>query len=190
MKKTAILIALFIISISSVSAQHFVKGTNVISGLVGLGSSLGWYGNGTQSPALSVNFEHGLMDLGSSGVLSLGGYFGHKTFRYKGTGYTWSWNYNIIGVRGAYHYNAHNVDKLDLYGGLMISYNLLKYKEKYDNSTTPMTQTGNYKNRAGMTAFVGGRYFFTNSLAGNVELGYGVAYLNLGLSFKLGGSGK
>ena len=33
--------------------------------------------------------------------------------------------------------------------------------------------------------FVGARYYFTDKLAGMAELGYGITYLNLGVSLKL-----
>jgi hypothetical protein len=32
--------------------------------------------------------------------------------------------------------------------------------------------------------FVGARYYFNDNLAGMAELGYGVAYLNLGIAYK------
>ena len=32
--------------------------------------------------------------------------------------------------------------------------------------------------------FLGGRYYFTDNLAGLLELGYGIAYLNVGIALK------
>ena len=34
-------------------------------------------------------------------------------------------------------------------------------------------------------AFVGGRYYFTDKLAGLLELGSGIAYVNIGVAIKL-----
>ena len=34
--------------------------------------------------------------------------------------------------------------------------------------------------------YVGGRYYFTDSFAAMLELGYGIAWLNIGVAFKLG----
>lgn len=188
MKKTISIAMLIVLGTMFAKAQPFQKGSSALSALIGLGSSLGYY-HSSQAPALSVNFEKGLWDIGSAGVISLGGYAGYKRFSYKGSNWRENWNYTIIGVRSAFHYNGINSDNFDVYGGLMISYNILKYKWKYtDGTTTPPTNTASYGNRAGMTAFVGGRYFFTPALAANAELGYGVAYLNVGLSLLLGGS--
>lgn len=33
--------------------------------------------------------------------------------------------------------------------------------------------------------FLGGRYYFTDNFAGLLELGYGIAYLNIGVALKL-----
>jgi len=32
--------------------------------------------------------------------------------------------------------------------------------------------------------YIGGRYYFTDNLAGMIELGYGIAYLNIGIALK------
>src|SRR4051812_34971798 len=124
MKKSILFLAMLTAGIGAVQAQTFEKGTNVVSALIGLGSSLG-YSLGTQSPAISLSFEHGTWDAGSTGVVSMGAYLGMKRFSYKTSTYKESWNYTIIGVRGAYHYTALKSDKLDVYGGLMLSYNML-----------------------------------------------------------------
>lgn len=188
--------------ISTVNAQEspFQKGTNVISAGIGIGSSIGsGYTNSTQSPGISVQFEHGVWDIGGPGVISLGGYAGIKSFKYDygTTGYhypegyynysiTQKWSYTVIGVRSAYHYNGINNDKFDLYGGLMLSYNILSYSYSdndpyYDDS---FYNTGSYGSAVGFTAYAGGRYFFTERIGAYLELGYGVAYLNIGAAFK------
>lgn len=179
------------------NAQSYEVGTNVLSLGVGLGSSIG-YTNSSQSPALSIQFEHGITELGS-GVVSIGGYVGLKTYKYEwsGTGYhfpegyynytyTQKWNYTIIGLRGAYHFTGLDVDKVDLYGGVMLSYNILSYK--YSDTDPYYSDSyynyGTYGSAAGFSIYGGGRYFFTDNIGAFLELGYGISYLNLGLSFK------
>ena len=66
----------------------------------------------------------------------------------------------------------------------MLSYNILKYSDNYSGVT--YTASGSYGSNLGLSVFVGGRYHFTDNLAGFVELGYGVAYLNLGLAYQFG----
>ncbi len=67
------------------------------------------------------------------------------------------------------------VAKLDLYGWVMLSCNFLKF------SNTACKSDGS---DAGLTAYVGGHYFFTNNIAAFAELGYGVSYLTLGAALK------
>lgn len=169
-----------------VSAQPFIKGTNVVSATVGFGSAIGSFTYGSQTPGISLQYERGIWDIGGPGVISLGGYAGIKSFKYSGSssGYTYSqkWNYKVIGVRSAYHYNGLDQEKLDVYGGIMASFNILSYK--YEDNYGGAGSSGSFGSSAGFTAFVGGRYFFTPNLAGVAELGYGVSYLSVGLALK------
>lgn len=187
MKRTIILCLLLIAFSASLHAQSFMKGNSALSLGLGLGSSIGNY-SGSQTPAISLQYEKALWDVGGPGVISLGGYLGYKAFKYSGNSgsfkYSQKWNYTIIGLRSAYHYNGINADNLDVYGGLMLSYNILKYKYS-DNSGSNSFNGGNYGSAAGLTLFVGGRYFFSDKVAAFAELGYGVSYLTLGLTFKL-----
>lgn len=182
MKKFIFLVVALAAS-ATLHAQQFVKGTNVISAGVGLGSSLGSFDYGTQTPALSLQYERGVWDIGGPGVISLGGYAGRKSYKNSGSGYTQKWGYTIIGVRSAYHYNGIHSDKFDVYGGVMLAYNILHYKYK-DNTGNNVAGSGNYGSGAGFTVYIGGRYFFSSNIAAFAELGYGVSYLTVGLAFK------
>jgi hypothetical protein len=207
MKKTNYLpatkiIALAVVLISALpylsNAQPFQKGTNVISAGIGFGGHYGIGTYGSQTPGISAQFEHGTWEIGGPGIISLGGYVGIKSYKYEYSeaGYypnyvqysvSEKWSYTIVGVRSAYHYNGINSDKFDVYGGLMLSDNILSYK--YTNSDPLYNGIYNDLNKSygsfiSLTAFVGGRYFFTDNIGAFAELGYGVAYLNLGVAFK------
>ena len=191
MKKAIILLAIvFAISAHSLKAQTYAKGTNVISAGIGLGSSIAGYTYGSQSPAISLQFERGLWEAGP-GVISLGGYLGFKGYKYSyndglGDSYSQKWNYTIVGVRGAYHLTGLKVDKLDPYAGLMLSYNHLGYSVSYSNGAGSYqgAGSGSYGSAIEFSAFVGARYFFAGSLGAYAELGFGVSNLNLGLTYK------
>ena len=186
MKKiNCFLLFLLTVSTSCVKAQSFEKGTGVLSAGIGLGSSLLNYSGSNQTPALSAQYEKGILERGP-GVISLGGYVGYKGYKYsdKSLGYSEKWTYTIVGVRGSYHYTGLNSDKLDVYGGVMLSYNILKYKYTDDYGNSGNYNTGSYGSAAGFTGFVGGRYSFSKNIALMAELGYGVSYLTLGLAFK------
>lgn len=185
MKKQILFVTVLIfISYATLHAQDKTKesnvysiGTNVASVGVGLGSSIAGYSYGSQSPAISLQYERGLWEVGP-GVISLGGYLGFKTYKYSGSGYSYKWSYTIIGVRGAYHLTQINVKNLDLYGGVMLAYNNLHFTDNQGNSTV------SYGSTTGFSIFLGGRYYFTQNIGAFLELGYGVAYANLGLALK------
>jgi hypothetical protein len=199
MKKSAIYyFALF--AISSVISLHvkaqskgssddsYQVGTNVISAGFGIGSSIGnGFTYGTQSPGFNLQFEHGFWEAGP-GVVSLGAYVGFKSFS-DGTSdgtyiYNAKWNYTIIGVRGAWHFTGLNVDHLDLYGGLMLSYNDLSFTSSTNAPVGNGFYNGNYSSTVDLTPFVGAKYYFAGGLGAFGELGYGVNFLSLGLSYK------
>jgi hypothetical protein len=117
------------------------------------------------------------------GVNSLGGYVGYKGYSYSATDYSEKWHYTVLGVRSAYHYNGLNVEKLDLYGGVMLSYNILSYSYS-DIGGYNFSGSGSYGSTVGFSLYVGARVFFTDNLAVLAELGYGVAYLNVGIAAK------
>ncbi|MDR7129707.1 hypothetical protein J2X69_002052 [Algoriphagus sp. 4150] len=187
MKSLKLFITLFALSPLLAFAQEFEKGDKVVSFGIGLGSSIGNYSTSSQLPALSAQYEQGVWDIGGPGVISLGGYIGYKAFKYDYSSSSYSyeqkWDYILLGVRSAYHWNGHNVDKLDLYGGLMLGYYLLNYS--YSDSNGSSTGGDSYSNTGGLSLYLGSRYYFTGNLAAFAEAGYGVAYLNIGVALKL-----
>lgn len=174
MNKVLIYLAIALLTGPLAMAQEFEIGTNVINGGIGFGGRYGNYTTSSQSPVFSISYERGIWDVGESGVISLGGYIGTKTYKYDYFGGNDKWNYTIIGVRGAYHYNGLNIENLDVYGGVMISYNILSF-----------SGAGNFGSRPGATAFAGGRWYFSDNFAVFAEVGYGVAYLTVGISIRL-----
>lgn len=179
MKKTIFAILAVFVATLAHAQQPFQEGTTMANLGIGVGTNLGGLGNAR--PAISIAVDHGFWDVGGPGVISLGGYLGNTGYKYNGPSYTSKWNYVVIGVRGAYHYNGFtSVPELDLYGGLMLAYNIANYS--YEGGGTPISN--NYGSDLGLTAFVGARYFFTDNFGAFAELGYGVSALNVGVTYK------
>jgi hypothetical protein len=171
---------LFVFASQNSSAQAFENGDNVLS--VGLGVGSGYHGiNYSSSPAISIQYEHGNWDVGGPGVISLGGFLGYKGFRHEEFGYVEKWNYTVIGLRSAYHYNGIDAKELDVYGGLMLSYDILSYSNNFPASYN----YGGYTSGLGISVYIGGRYYFTDNVGAFLELGYGISYATLGVAFKL-----
>lgn len=170
-----------ILSQSSVNAQAFKNGD-----LVGnLGVGFGWYGYGygtTSLPAFSLSLEKGIKELANIGPLSIGGIVGFKHARYAWTtAYDWTWNDIIVAARGAIHYDLLKNPKIDTYGGVAIGLRI--QSESYYTGVSTKAHA-NFTH--GLFAFyLGGRYYFSDKVAAFGELGYGLGYLTLGLSFKI-----
>lgn len=178
--KTIILIlsAVFIAAVSQ--AQPFQQGTTAINAGVGIGTALGGLGNAR--PAISLSLDHGSWSVGGPGVVSLGGYVGNTGYKYTSAGYTAKWNYFVVGARGAYHYNGfESVPNLDVYGGVMLGYNIVKYS----SDGTDQSFANSYGSGLGFSGFLGGRWFFSDNIGAFAELGYGVSTLNAGVTFKM-----
>lgn len=180
MKKSFIVFLSFvsILFCAETQAQAFQKGTTALNAGVGVGTALGGYGK--VSPAISLSVDHGIWEVGGPGVVSLGGYVGTTGYKYSDSSYNAKWNYIIVGVRGAYHYNGFDLPDLDLYGGAMVGYNIVKYTSDLDEEYFGK----NYGSGIGVSGFLGARYFFSDMFGVYAELGYGVSVLNAGLTLK------
>lgn len=174
MKKSIIYFVFAVFSTSFAFAQEFNVGTNIINAGVGFGGNFGSFTTSSQTPGYSISYERGVWDVPGPGVVSLGAYLGTKTYKYDYLGGNDKWTYTIVGVRGAYHYNGLNVENLDVYGGVMVSYNILSF-----------TGVRSFGSNLGATGFIGGRWFFAENFAVFAEAGYGVAYLSVGVSIRL-----
>lgn len=167
------------------NAQPFVTGDKVINVGLGIGSTI-YTGVGYTGgfPPVSASFEYGIKELGP-GILGVGGYFGVASRKWESSsgGATYGWRYSnvIIGARGNYHYNF--VEKLDTYAGLMLGYNIVSSKAIgnlpafYDYTVNASAFIWSF--------YIGGRYYFSESIAAMLELGYGIAWMNIGVAFKL-----
>jgi hypothetical protein len=160
----------------------------------GIGPGIMYYGGYSAGfgPAFQVAVEKGMWQLGP-GVLTLGGEFGfsyfHKSFAdyrignvyYNGPSYTWL--SFIIAARSAYHYGW-KISGLDTYGGVSLGPRFLAFTAK-DNVHN---YYGNYSpGSVGFFGgvFLGGSYFFTSKIGVNLETGYNVTPIQIGMVFKL-----
>jgi len=178
MKKVLfVLLALVVVSSTTSFAQGFKNGSKTLNAGIGFGFA-GIEGSSTLPP-ISVGYQVGITD-----KISVGGIACYAGSSYKtsfGTSeYEWTYSYIVLGARGEYHFMEPS-DKLDLYAGLTLGYNIV--------SVTAPSGTFSGYTAAGSAFFVGGhlgaRYAVSNSWGGFGELGYGIGYLTVGAYFKL-----
>ncbi len=165
-------ILLMVFSASFASAQaRYDKGDVLLNAGIGLGY---YYAGGVP---LLLSAEWAVND-----VITVGPYFGYTSYRYNwGFGGRWKYTFIDLGVKGSYHFSELfeiRNEKVDVYGGLSLGFLISSYS---GDGTFNDPYSGGV--RAGIHA--GARYFFSEQVAGFGELGYGIAPLALGLTFKL-----
>ncbi len=183
MKRNILPILLAILFAVSAKAQNttFTEGDKVLNLGLGIGSTLytgGFYGSSI--PPLSASLEFNVVDelFDESSSIGVGGYLGYAGYNYKGFNSDYSFSNIILGARGAFHYQF--IEQLDTYAGLMLGYNIVNW-----NTTASGFDFGTAASGGFISSFyIGGRYYFNENIAAMLELGYGIAYLNIGVAFK------
>lgn len=177
MKKLFLFVVAAMLFATSVNAQSFANKDNVLGLTVGIG---GGYGI-----PVSLQYERGVYNINNKMSIGVGGLVGYggKSSSVASLG-KWRYSNFLLGARGAWHYTG--VKKLDLYAGLMLGYDVASAKFTWqdeslkNNYPEPTTSAGGFL----WSAYVGARYYFTKNFGINAELGYGMAYLNLGIVYK------
>ena len=184
---------------ASSNTNAFGKGSNVLNVGVGLGGDYTYYGYGYSStPNFVLSYDNGTFGNVGPGTISLGGLFSYKGISYGYTdfnsGYTYNqnWNYYIIGIRSAYHWNFTSSSRFDPYLGIMLAYYDINYKASsndpyYDRPGNPhyYYYSNSYASYTALSLYIGARYFVSNRVGLWLELGYGYSNAALGVSFKL-----
>ncbi len=178
LKKVFLAVLALVGSASLANAQEiFSKGTSAVNVGVGIGSYL----SDLSIPPLSVSLDYGVADNlinGNNGSISLGGYIGYTASSSTYFGSKFNASYTILGARGAFHYQF--IPKLDTYAGLMLGYNIASSSwSGVEYNTHASASSG-----VALGGYFGARYFFTENIGAFAELGYSIAYLNLGATFK------
>ncbi|TAH24732.1 MAG: hypothetical protein EAZ07_09100 [Cytophagales bacterium] len=179
-----------------VNAQALTKGDGVLNLGIGFGGGYVYSGATTTVPPVHASFEKIITDEIGPGRIGIGGLAGYSAGKYEYPSWFGTGEYGIkttsivIGARGAYHFNFVKNDKLDLYAGIMLGYNIGSTKWYFDSSISPATQTllesTNSASYGGLIygGFIGARYLFTEKIGAFAELGYSIALFNLGLTVK------
>jgi hypothetical protein len=173
----ALVVALAGLSTSYAQQNAFNRNDKVISAGVGFGM-YGLYGS-SSLPPIFVAFEMGVAE-----KITVGGAVG-----YSGSSDTWEfgkWTYSYIPieVRGAYHF-LEKEKSFDAYAGAGLGYVIVSSSVTYTDPTIQhygFSASGSYMF---FDIFVGGRYYFSPKFAAMAEVGYGLGFFRIGVSYKL-----
>ncbi|MDR9418134.1 DUF6646 family protein [Gracilimonas sp.] len=167
MKKILTILFAIVLLPLAVQAQYGGKGSLDINAGIGLGSNL----TGTGIP-IGLSADYGINE-----EVTIGGYAGYaSTSEDIGIG-EWEYTNIIFGARGTYHKEF--VENLDTYGGVMLGYNVAEAEWKGQGNLSASVGGFTYSGFAGL------RYHFTDKIGVYGEVGYGIAYLQTGLTVRM-----
>jgi hypothetical protein len=155
----------------------FNRNDKVISAGLGLGL-YGLYGSSTLPPVF-VAFETGVAE-----KITVGGIVAYAGSSEDFSIGKWKYSYIVISARGAYHFLEKEA-KFDAYGGAGLGYTIVSFSEEFNAPGVHQSFGSASGSYFFFDIFVGGRYYFTPRLAGMAELGYGVGFFRIGLSYKI-----
>lgn len=149
----------------------------------GFGIGAPYFEGGTKVPPIQLRYERAVTD-----EISVGGIIGYASSTYHYDDYSFSgssltskkstldYTYLLIGARGNYHFETS--ERFDPYGGVTLGYNNISVSDKGSYGIDIASSGILYG------AQIGANYYFSDKLGAWAEVGYGVGYLNLGLTLK------
>lgn len=164
----------------------YSKGDLVGQTGIGIGGLGGFYGSASL-PVIAAG-----VDVGIEKMISVGGVVGYTAssqeygyiFQATPTVYKWKYTYITVAARGSYHFLQLDHEKIDLYAGLGLGFNIVSASFE-GNATLRPVNTGSSGSYLFFGFHAGGRYYFSPNFATFAELGYGVGILNVGIALKL-----
>lgn len=173
------------------------KDQSVISMTLGLGNF--YYGKTyeTTTPPLMFSYEYGHQRdaFGVDGLsIGIGGCLGYtgassKT-QYGNATLTSRVSECIIAFKASGHYDFFQIPKLDMYASVLLGWGIAGSSNTWegDEETIAIAKSLGWENqdKVGGPLFgivAGARYWLTDYFGGNVEIGYGPAFLNIGCCF-------
>ena len=187
MKNSAIVLVLVFLSLN-LNAQDnmFSSGDKVLN--LGIGFGGGYYSSYSSgfsklpflSASVDVGIIDGILDVGTVGV---GGYIGYSSAKWESSGNDYGWKETnfVIGPRGIFSYPI--IENFDTYAGVLLGFHSVSWKETGDWGAFSGYRGGS--SGVYFSGFLGGRYYFTDNLAGMIELGSGnLSLATLGIALK------
>ena len=164
--------------------------TSKISTTDGLGISIK---QKTIIPPVGLSYEYAVQDnitVGAFGAYSTQQLIMKSTDPYDSSNdftMTTDLKYTFFGGLANYHFNFIDNKNFDVYAGVLLGY--LSFSGDVSTSGDSSFPTNLLSTDISGMVFggqFGTRYFFSNNLAAHLILGYGVSYVNLGITYKLG----
>jgi hypothetical protein len=184
MKKVCTLFFAIFFSWTIAFSQAVQETDKILSLNIGFPPTGMWPGEKMKMPVISANFDY-LLKKAGPGIIGVGGLLGivitedYYSYYFPDEYYRYTKFY--LGARATYHWFPGTSDKINTYAGFSLGAKIVS--AKYTGSSVNPSLSSNGSGAFG-GPFVGIRYLFNPNIGVNAELGYGVAVLTLGGSFK------
>jgi hypothetical protein len=122
----------------------------------------------------SINYDY------NYGYASTSSGFVYTTYHYNH-----KWNYYMVAARAAYHWDVLNSKNAEVYAGILIGirFNSETYTTNDPGKNDPYNYQQNFVSPVG-SVYAGARWYFAKNFGVYGEVGYGISYATVGLSYK------
>lgn len=185
---SAAILKFSLLSVGSIEAQGGLP-SGFSTGSTHVGPRI-WIGNLNGATAFGGQIERAFTKPGDygPGVIGFGGGVDYYTwsYRYQLSGEQVGWDYTAIPIEvfSNYHFVIDGNKKLDPYLGIALVYETLSVKEHSSQQYGFGPEGTPTASAAVFVAQAGARYFLTNNMAINGQVGLGYGSLGVGLSWK------
>lgn len=185
MKKTSFLFVVLVIVLTAPAQDGPLrKGDIKLNASIGLKSFIGIAGGVTTFPPLTGSLEYAVDENTTIGPV-IGYTATEQRYYYSSLRSTDVYTFSnlLIAAKGNHYFTTG--EKWEAYAGAMLGYNAVSFKVQ---STSTVLDSYAFTEDGGGIFYgfhAGGRYKFTPNLAAHAEVGYGIALLNVGLTFSL-----
>lgn len=173
-----LIFATLILFTTFLNAQNFSQGSSAFNTGIGFLSFVNEGDFKTTFPPLEAQYEYFISD-----NLSAGGTIAFAAAKDENSLYGFNYTYTMTNFifGGICNYQLYDEGKLNAYIGGKLAYDSVSVK--VDSSDLDLHE-GVPASGILLGVHAGGRYFLSDNLALNAELGYGIAFLKIGVSFK------
>lgn len=177
MTKKLIFASLLLVLNKAGYSQAYYQGVKLINARVGLLSTLAKGAEKSTVLPYVASLEYGVSE-----EISVGLFGGYSQTSSERDGLKYIYDYTFFGANAAYHFET--IEKLDVYAGLNLGYNIGKGQVELPTNYMGGPVTANKQGGILLGGFAGARYYPIENLGLGIEIGSSIAYFQTGLTIK------
>ncbi len=172
MKKFLLTIAIALCAVTAASAQ-MTEGDQSVSLKVGFGGSYGI--------PVTASYENALWGINDKSCVTIGGTVGYGSSKDSYSYADYKYSNLLFAARGMYHYA---LNSWDFSGGVLLGYNVASSSIDYKISDWADATADADSGGPLLGVNIGASYYFNDNWAASAEVGFGLAVINIGATYK------